>query len=124
MSYSESEHPLLFSKILEVSEKFGIPVDVVFIVAYELLKRIPHYPGLVNSMLDSAFEMHGIDEIKDGDFVVAKLEDGILYGQIKDGVIRGKKIIESGVDASKSIKVCVVKKNILEEKWPTLVFRK
>lgn len=128
MSYSESEHQGIFETINFISNKYKIPVDVLFEVAFELLKRIPHYPGLVNSMLQDVVKKVNIGELQEGDFVVLEVSNGIIFGEVVDKKLKiyGKKLLKyiDEVDLSSVVSIYKIEKKILEKKWPTLVFKR
>jgi len=133
MTFKESEHTNILEKLFEMS-KNDLPMEKIIEETWQLLKKIPIYPGIVVGCMDSMHEKVKQEEIQIGDFV-------ILYdknGERISGVVEKKekqKIVLKDVKITKkknSESVCLdnlkrvirLKKNTLEKTWPSLVFDK
>ncbi|MCD6413247.1 MAG: hypothetical protein J7L54_03790 [Elusimicrobia bacterium] len=128
MSFRESEFPDLLENILKVGEQYGdnsLTFEIVKKVV-ELVKQIPLYPGIVGMCLARYVSEADPAKLNPGDRIFVKTAAGGIAGNFdgdEDDFIRVKGDSEAKIEKSKIEKILKLRDNILEEIWPTLVFK-
>ncbi|MDI6641311.1 MAG: hypothetical protein QME68_03260 [Elusimicrobiota bacterium] len=132
MTFRESEHINILEKLFELSEQ-NLPMDRVIRETAKLNSRIPLYPGLVVSCLNSLTENVTIEDVNVGDEIVITQDNETIYGVISEKLTNGfilddvritKKLNSLEVKLTKEKSIVRFKPNILEKLWPSLTFDK
>ncbi len=128
MSFKESEFPDLIESILKMGTELdgnSVTFEIVRKVS-QLVKQIPLYPGIVGMCLAKYVESVAAGDLKEGDRIFIRTRTRGVLGKFEG--IEGGKICVSGktsekIDESEAKQILRFRENILEEIWPTLVFK-
>lgn len=125
MTYSESDYPGLINIIDNILNRDLHPLFKQEAVkeVIRTYRRVPVYPGIATACAYKIIEQPEITEVNPGDTVLLKTKEQDFFGTVLENTGEDIKIGDSvSVPVNLITGVFRIKKDVLEEDWPTLIF--